>query len=398
MNTEIIITAYQGSVLTCLYEDDKLCEIWPEPEESRICTGDIYVGKVKNIVRNINAAFVEIQPGVMGYYSLSENRTHYFVNVKKTGSLSAEDEILVQVSGENLKSKEWPLTDKICLQGSSAVYFPWKNENRISRKIKDAEKIAWLNEIIGNYPGRKNGWTFRTAASKTDAESIMEEMHELEVDGNNIMSTYASRTCFSKLHSGDSVYINTVKRYRRSAQCRITTDIPEIYDEISSAIKPGETDREVQCPDLRLYSDTAYSLISLKGIKSQLEKALGKRAWLPSGGYLIIETTEALSVIDVNTGKNIRRGDPEQLFFNTNMEAAAEALRQIRLRNLSGIIVIDFVNMKEQDHISQLIQQARESACRDPIQTTVIDMTALQLLEITRKKSRRPLADHIHKL
>ena len=148
--------------------------------------------------------------------------------------------------------------------------------------------------------------------------------------------------------------------------------------------------------NLEFYEDSNYPLEKLAGIKTKLDKALSKRVWLKSGGNLVIEPTEALTVIDVNTGKAIEgKRNKETTFFKVNCEAAKEAARQIRLRNLSGIIIIDFINMKNSDNNLALLHSLREWTADDPVTTKVIDMTPLGLVEITRKKIHMPLSEQL---
>lgn len=156
---------------------------------------------------------------------------------------------------------------------------------------------------------------------------------------------------------------------------------------------------ETELPDkkglLRLYDDTSFSLCKLYSTDTALQKALNEKVWLRHGGYLVIQPTEALTVIDVNSGKNISKGKNEEGIMKINLEAAREAARQIRLRNLSGIIIIDFINMESDENINLLIREFRGFLAADPIQTTLVDITPLNLVEVTRKKVHRPLYEQV---
>ena len=166
----------------------------------------------------------------------------------------------------------------------------------------------------------------------------------------------------------------------------IVTDEREIYDELTN-VPPADI-------QVRFYEDS-YPLVSLYNLETSLERALGKTVWLKSGGYLVIEPTEAMTVIDVNTGKNIEKKSPEETYFKTNLEAATEIAFQLRLRNLSGIIIVDFIDMKEEEHNTELLNAFRQHLNQDPVKTTLVDMTALGLVEITRKKIRQPLHEQM---
>lgn len=391
MKRQIVITGWQSKVLTALYEEDILCELNLEPQKSRVRVGDIYIGKVKHIVQNIQAAFVEITPGVMGYYPLKENAVHFFVNPKKNDKIVAGDEIVVQVDKENLKTKAWFLTGRLSFPGRYTVLTKGKAGIQVSSKIKDKEERSRLTEIISDRPMEGAAWMIRTEARGQSSEVIREEMDRLLVDYNRIMSTARNRTCFTKLMSGASPYAQLITKFAHGSDCRVTTDLSEIYEELKENFERWGLSSEI----LRYYKDDAYPLIKLKGIQAQMDRALQKRVWLKSGAYLVIEPTEALTVIDVNTGKAIGKQKMEENFFKINIEAAREVCRQLRLRNISGIVIVDFINMKEPEHLKALMDILREEAARDSIQTTVVDRTSLHLIEMTRKKVHRSLAEQV---
>lgn len=393
MKRQIVITEYKKQLLTALYEEDTLFELWLEPQRDQVRVGDIYIGKVKHIVPNIQAAFVEITPGVMGYYSLKENTRHLFANAKSNDRVVAGDELLVQVEKENLKTKACSLTGRFSLPGRYAVLNAGRTDVRISSKIKLPEERQRLKDAAADRPGEW-GWMIRTEANGHPADMIIEEMSQLEVDYNNIMSTYRQRTCFSKIYSGDTIYLQILRKYLSDAECTVTTDHPSVYEQLQALIQQTTTHPAIT---LKYYEDPAYPLIKLKGIEAQIDKALQKRVWLKSGAYLVIEPTEALTVIDVNTGKAIGRQQMEDNFFKINMEAAGEVCRQMRLRNLSGIIIVDFINMQSSEHLQQLMHYLKQETAKDPVQTTVVDRTALHLVEITRKKVRKPFYEQVNR-
>ena len=394
MKRQIVITGWQSKVLTALYEEDTLCELNLEPKKSQVRVGDIYIGKVKHIVQNIQAAFVEIIPGVMGYYPLKDNAVHFFVNQKKNDKIVAGDEIVVQVEKENLKTKAWFLTGRLSFPGRYTVLTKGKTGIQISARIKDTAERDRLTGIVSGEEIEGAAWMIRTEASGQRAEVIGEEMHHLEVDYNRIMSTACMRTCFSKLMSGDSPYTQLIKKFAHGSTCRVTTDLPEVYDELKENFGRWGLSEEA----LQYYKDDSYSLIKLKGIEAQMDKALQKRVWMRSGAYLVIEPTEALTVIDVNTGKAIGKQKMEENFFKINLEAAQEVCRQLRLRNISGIVIVDFINMKDPEHLKALMDVLREEASKDSVQTTVVDRTSLHLVEMTRKKVHRSLAEQVRLL
>lgn len=391
MNRQMIITGWQSKVLTALYENDTLCELNLEPQKNRVRIGDIYIGKVKHIVPNIQAAFVEIMPGIMGYYPLKEHAVHFFVNPKKNDKIVAGDEIVVQVEKENLKTKAWFLTGKLSFPGRYTVLTRANTGVQVSAKIKDPVERERLSQCASSMTADGISWMIRTEARGKDVAVIQGEMSALQVDYNKIMSTGRMRTCYSKLMTGDTPYIQLIKKYADEQTFRITTDLPDIYDDLTENLEKWGLSSD----NLKYYTDHTYPLIKLKGIEAQIDKALQKRVWLKSGAYLVIEPTEALTVIDVNTGKAIGKQKMEEHFFKINVEAAKEVCRQLRLRNISGIVIVDFINMKESEHLKTLMEILREEASKDSMQTTVVDRTSLHLVEMTRKKGHRSLAEQL---
>lgn len=351
--------------------------------------GEIYIGKVKNIVENIQAAFVEVSPGIVGYYSLKTNTNHFFVRPTQR-KLCAGDEILVQVERGSIKSKAPVLTSRIQLQGESIVLLANYHFIGISKKIHSehvrTKLHAFAEELIQEHP---HGIIFRTQSEDLDFEKIKAEYERLLVDYNHIMSTYTYRTCYSKLYSMPQNWLNYVHAKAEEA-FRILTDIPEIYQTLS-------TDEEIRLsPSVcKIYTDTDYPLIKLKSLETKMERALSKNVWLRSGASLVIEPTEALTAIDVNTSKSEIRKKHEEAFLEINLEAAHEVFKQIRLRNLSGIIIVDFINLSNKAYNDQLMSELRRLAQKDPVQTNVIEMTALGLVEITRKRTYRPLYEQL---
>ena len=189
--------------------------------------------------------------------------------------------------------------------------------------------------------GTGRGIIFRTGSADKDDAVLMEEYHSLEVDYKKIMSIYQSRTCFSKIYASSRDWLSYVHAIPKPS-LRILTDIPEVYQEIRSQYAGDDS-----APLCELYKDDSYPLIKLKSLETQIGRALSKNVWLKSGASLVIETTEALTSIDVNTSRTEIHKSNEETFLQINMEAAAEICRQLRLRNLSGIIIIDFINLSD---------------------------------------------------
>ena len=388
MSKEVVITNYKNQYLVVSLDNGKAVEMFLKAPDA-LEIGDIFIGKVKNIVNNIQAAFVEIQPGVIGYYSLKSNPHHLFSSLSN-GKLKNGDEILVQVERGNIKSKAPVLTSKIQLTGKHLVFLGNQKFIGISKKINDVRRRDALKEMGKRLTaGTDNGVIFRTgSAGKADAQ-LEEEYQSLLVNYKNIMSIYRSRTCFSKILASPRNWLNYVHAVSEPS-LRVLTDIPEVYREISNQYT-GAADK----PLCELYTDISYPLIKLKSLETQISRALSKNVWLKSGASLVIETTEALTSIDVNTSKTEIHKNNEETFLQINMEAAGEICRQLRLRNLSGIIIIDFINLSSKEAEEKLMSELRKLSREDSVQLNLIDMTPLGLVEMTRKRTYRPLYEQM---
>lgn len=388
MSKEVVITNYKNQYLVVSLDNGKAVEMFLKAPDA-LEIGDIFIGKVKNIVNNIQAAFVEIQPGVIGYYSLKSNPHHLFSSLSN-GKLKNGDEILVQVERGNIKSKAPVLTSKIQLTGKHLVFLGNQKFIGISKKINDVRRRDALKEMGKRLTaGTDNGVIFRTGSADKDDAQLQEEYQSLSVDYKNIMSIYRSRTCFSKILASPRNWLNYVHAVSEPS-LRVLTDIPEVYQEISNQYT-GAAEK----PLCELYTDISYPLIKLKSLETQISRALSKNVWLKSGASLVIETTEALTSIDVNTSKTEIHKNNEETFLQINMEAAGEICRQLRLRNLSGIIIIDFINLSSKEAEEKLMSELRKLSKEDSVQLNLIDMTPLGLVEMTRKRTYRPLYEQM---
>lgn len=372
---QIIITRIQSKLLMLYMENEKIYDVLAgEPDSGQVPeVGDIYVGKVQNIVQNINAAFVEVKKDVVCYLPLSE----YSGSKLKCG-----DEIVVQVKKAAVKKKQAVVTLYPEVAGRFCVVSTRDNTKSISRKIEDKETRERLNKILTGFNDEEYGIVLRTNAAAASSEEISMECRALLTDMHERMEHSRYKTCFSLLRKEDSFYLKYIRSCRLEELERIITDIQEVYEEL----QPVYGDKVVY------YQDASYPLDKLLGISSKLEKAFEKRVWLKSGGNLVIEPTEALTVIDVNTGKAVEgKRNKETTFFKINCEAAIEAARQIRMRNISGIILIDFIDMQQKKHQAELMNLLREELYKDKTRTALIDITKLGLVEITRMKKSKPL-------
>ncbi len=393
MNNQLIVLRHNNRILSCLMERDQLAQVNISGEKSDGILNNIYIGKVKNIVKNINAAFVEIADGQMCYYSLTENTKTIFVNQKNNNKVVIGDEILVQVEKEGVKTKAPVVTSYLTLVGKYVVLTHGKNSLGISNKIVESEKRNQLMGIIEPYKNDSFGLVIRTNAADADKELIENEIETLSKEYTNLLNYGVHKTCFSLVYESPAEYLCDIRDGYDSIVERIVTDDIEIYEKIKQYLSNYQSK---DLDKLVFYQDKMLSLKALYSIETKLEKALQERVWLKSGGYLVIQPTEALVVIDVNSGKAIAgKRNPEETFERINLEAAEEIAKQIRLRNLSGIIIIDFIDIKSKASKDALLTHLKNLFKKDPVRTVVVDMTPLNLVEVTRKKVRKPLYEQI---
>jgi len=397
MDRELVITNYKNKILSLIYEDHQLVEIRTDENVCNVQIGDVFIGKVKNIVKNINAAFVEIEEGTIGYYSLTDNKKHHFINVKKNNKLTVGDEIIVQVSTENMKTKAIALTSNLNFTGRNVVLTANKTFIGVSGKIHCSEEKKRLKCILEPYVNEAYGFIIRTNAKNIEADTLIDETKELIHIYNQVIKQARYAVCFTKIFSGKANYLKTVRDLLDKGLPKVITDLPEVYDELKQLFPNQDILSE---SILKLYDDPLVSLIKLKNIETQIERALKEHVWLKSGASIVIQQTEALIAIDVNTakysgGKFTGKKNMEETFLKINLEAAKEIGYQIRLRNLSGIILIDFINMKNPDYQKQLIDELTKVVSKDSVKTVVLGMTKLNLIEVTRKKGQKPLHEQL---
>lgn len=374
--SQIVITKVQDKTILVSMHNDKLYDVLVENEENTSGNvGDIFVGKVQNVVDNIHAAFVEFEKNKVGFLPLSECQGK---------TVKAGDEFAVQIKQAAVKTKQPVLTIFPEIAGRFAVVSTKSKTKGVSKKIIEEEKKKELYKILEDFCEDPYGVILRTSAKTASEEEIRKECTGLLKQMHELMDYSEYKTRFSCLYHEASFYLKYIRSLELSNFERIVTDLQSVYEELY----PIYGDK------VELYSDDSYSLDKLLGISTKLLKANEKKVWLKSGGNLVIEPTEALTVIDVNTGKAVDgRRNKETTFYKINCEAAIEAARQIRLRNLSGIILIDFIDMKEQEHVEELMQLLRMKLSEDKVKTVLVDITKLGLVEITRMKKNPPLRE-----
>ena len=350
--------------------------------------GNIYVGKVQNIVKNIHAAFIEIADGIMCYYSLDDKADPVFTNPKKDSVMKIGDEVIVQVSKEGMKTKLPSVSSNLNFTGRYLVLTSQRKELGFSGKLNKEEKKRIREFLEGEMP-ENAGIIVRTNARNAKKEEILEELKNLQTRYETLLKKGHSRVCFSLLEEHMPDYLQTLQNVYTQTLDEIVTDNSEVFQAVQNYLNCYG---EYEIP-LRFYEDKLLPLSKLYSLESVLERSLQERVWLKSGGFLVIQPTEAFVCIDVNTGKFYGKKEIQETFRKINLEAAKEIAWQLRLRNLSGIILIDFINMENQEDKKELLHTLQAYLNQDPIKGTVVDITPLNIVEVTRKKVRKPLLE-----
>lgn len=400
MYKEIVVQVTPAETAVAVLEDQRLMEIYLEKEENYHLAGNIYRGKVVNVLPGMQAAFVDI--------GLEKNAFLYVEDAHPNKILRGEDEsivkmpqisdllkvgqtVTVQVLKEPLGTKGARVTSNITLPGRFLVLMPTLNYVAISRRIEDETERVRLKNIVQKFLPEGVGVIIRTVAANASGEELEEDFHYL-------MSVWEMVKEKSKIPPPALVH-QDLGLFERILRDVLTEDVTKLVVNSKEAFYKIMEFAEAVAPYLKgkvAFKETT-DLFSEYNIPSQIEQALRRKVWLDCGGYLVIDEVEALTVIDVNTGKYIGSTNLEETILKTNLEAAVEIARQLRLRNIGGIIIIDFIDMEKPAHQQQVLDVLERELKKDKVKTNVLGITQLGLVQLTRKKVSRSLSRILQK-
>ena len=380
---KLVVTHYENKILQATIHEGKVTDL--NLSEYATVLGNIYVGKVTNIVDNINACFIDYGDKLPCYYSLDDNDIIY-ADGRDHSKLRIGDEMVVQISRDAVKTKNPVGSSELTLRGDYSVVHTG-SQIGVSGKINSKKLRDDLKKLARETLPENMGCIIRTNAADTDPDIIKKELNNLAGRLAQILRAATTRKCFSCLFRNPPEYIENITLIGSQKIDEFVTDDPDIFN----AFREYSDKKGLSDINAVLYSDDSCPLSAIYNLKKEVEGALKERVWLKSGAYLIIQQTEAMVVVDVNTGKSVSGKDMAQHMLKVNTEAAIETCRQLRLRNLSGIIVIDFINMKNPDDIYKIRDVLIKELSDDPIPAKYVDITKLGLIELTRKKLKRPL-------
>ena len=417
MQNEILINSTREEVRVALLEGGQVVEFYVERKRGASLVGNIYKGRVVKVLPGIQSAFVDI--GLekaaflyVGDIVIIDDTPHQFseiinnenregesissvtpVTYIKPHRVSIEDiieegqEILVQVAKDPLGTKGARVTSHITLPGRYVVYMPTIEHIGVSRRITQETERLRLKEIAQQIKPKTGGIIVRTASEGLSEEELKKDLEFLLKLWDNILKKRDAVNPPSLIYSDLDLVLRTVRDMMGQNIERIIIDSEEDYNRVVDFVSlyfPRLANR------IELY-EGHEPLFDAFGVEVDISRAMGRKVWLKSGGYIVIDQTEAMTVIDVNTGKYVGKESLEETILKTNLEAVKEIAYQIRLRNLGGIIIIDFIDMEKPEHRQKVFNAFVELMKKDRVKSTILNISELGLIQMTRKRVRESI-------
>ena len=402
MTTEILINVAPRETRAALIENGVLAELFIERQSRRGIVSNLYKGRVQRVLPGMQAAFIDV--------GLERTAFLHAADIAATASddtllgasaagvpavedirrlVNAGDEILVQVIKDPIGTKGARLTTFIALPSRYLVYMPRGQAIGVSARIEDEAERARLKttllQLASN--GGEGGYIIRTAAQGASADHLRDDMNYLAKLWEHVRGAAAAAGAGSVVHEDLPLSLRVLRDELARGVSRVLVDAPrelERMREFAGAFMPEAV------PVIELYAGPR-PLFDLNGVEEEIAKALDRKVPLKSGGHLVIDQTEAMTTIDVNTGAYVGHRNLEETIFRTNLEAAVSIARQLRLRNLGGIIIIDFIDMRDEPHRRAVLTALERALAGDRAQTHIVSLSPLGLVEMTRKRTRESL-------
>ncbi len=415
MYNYLLINATPYEIRIALVEHGNLVEFYQERPAEKGLVGNIYQGRVVRVLPGMQAAFVDLGLERTGFLYVDDVRADNkhlkdrmmnngcqsccedapkviqeepTPNINIENLLSEGQEVMVQICKEPLGTKGARLTCNITLPCRNLVYMPMTDHIGISRKVEGDEDRQRLREEIENLRPQDAGFIVRTVAENASREDLEADMEFLLHLWGEIKDRATKASVPSMVYEDLDITQRAVRDLFTPDIQRVVVDDKKTYERVCNFV-------QTFVPQLRnriaLY-ENEVPLMDAYGVEVEISRALEKKVWLRSGGYIIIETTEALTVVDVNTGRYVGRKDLEETIFKTNMEAAKEIAYQLRLRNIGGIIIIDFIDMEQESHREDVFNALQEAVKKDKSRSNILKVSEFGLVQMTRKRDRENLS------
>ncbi|MCT4562823.1 MAG: Rne/Rng family ribonuclease [Maledivibacter sp.] len=393
---KIVIDSGLGQSRVAILESGELAEYYIESKNLKRLVGNIYKGRVKNVLPGMQAAFVDIGLERNAFLYVKDAIPQEILNKKKKAfkDILIKDvvkngqEIIVQITKEPMDSKGARVTTHLSFPGRYLVFMPEVDYIGISRRIEDENERDRLRKTVEEIKLENMGVIIRT-------ESENKGKSDLEEDLKYLLRLWQKIEKEKKLGFPPKILYKDLDLIHRTIRDFFTDDIEELVINDKENYNMILEFVDLISPKLRervKYFDPGINIFSYYGIEKQIKSALSKKVWLKNGGYIVIDKTEAMTIIDVNTGKYVGVNDLSETIVKVNKEAAKEIAKQIRLRDIGGIIIIDFIDMVNKNHDQEILDVLTDELSKDRVRTNVVGMTGLGLVEMTRKKVRNRIS------
>ncbi len=413
MTTELIVNSTTYETRVAMLENDNVVEIYIDRKKGRGVVGNVYKGRVIKVLPGMQAAFVDIglEKSAFLYVSDISNHSEHFPQMMTDNENEFEDddiveeysriqypssiedllkegqEIIVQVSKEPIGTKGARVTSYISLPGRYLVYMPSVDHIGISRKIEDEKERERLRQIIKELKSSDEGYIVRTVSEGKNNDEFLADKHFLNRLWVNVQKKGEGASAPCLLHSDLDLVFRVIRDLFTPEVDRMVIDSPSEFNRVMEFISNFLPNLKEK---LEPYDGTE-PIFDAYGVEVEISRALKRRVWLKSGGYIVIDQTEALVTVDVNTGRYVGKRNLEETIFKTNMEAAREIAYQLRLRNIGGIIIIDFIDMEEKKNRILVFNALQKALMNDKARTTIYEISELGLVQMTRKRIRENL-------
>lgn len=384
MAEEILLNITPHEVRVAFVTEGILQEMVIERRLRQGLVGNIYKGKVHRVLPGIQAAFIDIGLERAAFLHVSDLHSKQ-PDATITDLLQQGQEILIQVYKDSLGSKGVRVTTQLTIPGRFLVFIPGMHELVISQRIMDESVRERLLQMIK--PSASGGYIFRTAAIDATQAELVAEQELLAMTWETILTRRKLAKAGELIYTDISIELRLLRDRVTDSTAKIRVDHLNTVSEMREFAKQS-------MPHLieRIeYHESKQPLFDIYSVETQLQKALHRKVYLKSGGHLIFDQTEAMTTIDVNTGSYLGHGNQEDTIFKTNIEAITAIAHQVRLRNLGGIIIIDFIDMSDPQHKVELLKLLTEALAKDTVRTEVSELSSLGLVQLTRKRTRESL-------
>ncbi len=423
MKKVILINSIAEEIRIAISEDGKLAEFFLDTPDKERNVGDIYLGKIGKVIPGIRAAFIDLgfqQDAFLHFSDVGSSLKEYASIIGDDSEIEEDDDededapvtpvkqettsnkysnpnlergqdIIVQITKEPVGNKGFRVTSKVSIPGRYLVLIPFEKKIGLSKKIYNPKEKRRLRAIVKSTLPKGFGIIIRTVAAGQDESLILDDLNTLIKTWNEIQGKLKSAQSPYILHKDVSTTSSVVRDLFKEDISRVIIDSKKVFRDIKVYV--DDTSPEFS-DKIELYSGD-QPLFDVYNIEKQIEESLQRKVWLKNGGYIIIEPTEAMTVVDVNSGKYAKHRDQEVNSLNTNLESAKEIVRQIRLRDIGGIIVIDFIDLYDEKNRRRLFEEVRKEFKYDRAKSTILPVSEFGIVEITRQRVRQNIIHSI---